>query len=141
HIRSRRHCRARAAVTTQRTLCGTPRRADAGTAMTVYGWVDHWRNQGGLIFLDLRDHSGILQVVIDKARAPQAHAIAESARNEWVMRASGELRMRDSDKVNPKLDTGMVEIGVDDLELLSEAKTPPFAVNEDDGVDEQLRLR
>jgi len=109
--------------------------------MTVFGWVDRRRDQGGLIFLDLRDHSGILQVVIDAAAAPDAHAAAHEARLEYVLRVDGELRQRAAHNVNAKIATGEVELHADACTVLSRAKTPPFPVNEDTDVDEQLRLR
>jgi aspartyl-tRNA synthetase len=128
-------------VSTERTYCGTPRAADSGTHVTAYGWVDRRRDHGGLIFIDLRDHTGILQVVIDPNEAPEAHRAAREARLEWVLRFEGELRMRAPENVNPKRETGEVELRAGDCSVLAIAKTPPFPVNEDSEVDEQLRLR
>ncbi len=128
-------------MTTTRTPCGTPRAGDAGSSMVVYGWVDRRRDQGGLVFIDLRDRSGILQLVINRETAPEAHAAVEDVRLEWVLRAEGELRRREPQNVNPRIGTGDVELHVRSVEVLSAAKTPPFAVNEDGEVDEQLRLR
>jgi aspartyl-tRNA synthetase len=128
-------------VSTARTYCGTPRAADSGTLATVFGWVDHRRDHGGLIFIDLRDHTGILQVVIDPNDAPEAHRAAREARLEWVLRFEGELRLRAPENVNPKRETGEVELRASACTVLAIAKTPPFPVNEDSEVDEQLRLR
>jgi aspartyl-tRNA synthetase len=128
-------------VTTERTYCGRPRAADAGTRVTAYGWVDRRRDHGGLIFIDLRDTSGILQVVIDPNDAPEAHKAAREARLEWVLRFEGELRQRAPENVNPKRDTGEIELRAGACTVLAIAKTPPFPVNEDSEVDEQLRLR
>ena len=128
-------------MTTVRTPCGAPRAADAGSRLTVYGWVDRRRDHGGLVFLDLRDHSGILQVVIDPRDAPAAHAAAHEVRLEWVLRIEGELRLRAPENVNPRRDTGEVELHAAACTVLSAARTPPFPVNEDTEVDEQLRLR
>ncbi|TMB88870.1 MAG: aspartate--tRNA ligase [Chloroflexi bacterium] len=128
-------------MTTLRTPCGAPRPVDVGKTMTVYGWVNRWRDQGGLIFLDLRDHSGILQIVLNPQTSPAAHAAAHGVRNEWVLRVDGELRMRDAEHVNTNLETGEVELHAGVCEVLAVAKTPPFAVNEDAEVEEQLRLR
>jgi aspartyl-tRNA synthetase len=128
-------------VTTERTLCGSPRASDAGTRMKVFGWVDRRRDHGGLIFLDLRDHSGILQIVIDPNQSPDAHAAAQEVRLEWVLRVEGELRARRPEHVNPNRPTGEVELSTAACEVLSRARTPPFPVNEDTEVDEQLRLR
>ncbi|MGH7686866.1 MAG: aspartate--tRNA ligase [Candidatus Dormibacteria bacterium] len=128
-------------MTTARTKCGAPRAADAGTAMTVFGWVDRRRDHGGLIFLDLRDRSGILQVVIDPRESPEAHAAAHEVRLEWILRVEGSLHLRDPANVNAKRDTGEVELRANACTVLAQAATPPFAVNEDTEVDEQLRLR
>ena len=124
-----------------RTYCGTPRASDAGTEMTVFGWVDHRRDHGGLVFLDIRDRSGILQVVIDPRDAPEAHAAAHEARLEWVLRVEGTLQLRDAANVNAKRVTGEVELRARACTVLAAAATPPFPVNEDTEVDEQLRLR
>ena len=124
-----------------RTRCGSPRAADAGSTMTVYGWVDRRRDHGGLVFLDLRDHSGILQVVINPETAPSAHAAAHGVRLEYVLRVRGELRLREPQNINPRRDTGEVELSAVDCEVLSVALTPPFPVNEETEVDEGLRLR
>jgi aspartyl-tRNA synthetase len=128
-------------VSTNRTYCGTPRAADSGAHATAFGWVDHRRDHGGLIFIDLRDHTGILQVVIDPNDAPEAHRAAREARLEWVLRFDGELKMRAPENVNPKRETGEVELRASACTVLAIAKTPPFPVNEDSEVDEQLRLR
>ncbi len=128
-------------MSTDRTSCGVPRLAAAGAAMTVYGWVDRRRDHGGLIFLDLRDHSGILQVVINPETAPEAHHNARGVRLEYVMRVHGTLRARDAHNVNPRRNTGEVELYADECEVLSVARTPPFPVNEDTEVEEGLRLR
>src|SRR5437660_1184441 len=124
--------------TTTRTYCGAPRADAAGSNLTVYGWVDRRRDHGGLIFLDLRDRSGILQVVINPETAPDAHAAIQDVRLEWVLRVEGELRRRDPQNVNSKRDTGEVELHARACTVLSAAKTPPFAVNEDAEVDEKL---
>ena len=118
-------------MTVDRTGCGEPRVTDAGDEMTVYGWVDRRRDHGGLIFLDLRDHSGILQVVINPQTAPQAHHNAHGVRLEYVMRVHGTLRAREPHNVNPRRDTGEVELYADECEVLSVASTPPFPVNEE----------
>jgi aspartyl-tRNA synthetase len=128
-------------VTTERTYCGAPRPAAAGARAIVYGWVDRRRDQGGLIFIDLRDHTGILQVVIDANDAPEAHRAAREARLEWVLRFEGEIRLRAPENVNPKRETGEIELRAGACTVLAVAKTPPFPVNEDTEVDEQLRLR
>jgi aspartyl-tRNA synthetase len=128
-------------VSVERTRCGSPRADDAGRSATVFGWVDRRRDHGGLIFLDLRDRSGILQVVVDPQEAPDAHRAAHDVRLEWVLRVDGVLRAREPQHVNPNRATGEVELRAAACQVLSEARTPPFPVNEDSEVDEQLRLR
>jgi aspartyl-tRNA synthetase len=128
-------------MTTVRTPCGDPRAADAGKRTVVYGWVDRRRDLGGLVFVDLRDRSGVLQCVFNPQTAPEAHAAVEKVRLEWVLRIEGELRPRAPENVNPKLATGDVELQVSSCTVLSAARTPPFAVNEDVAVEESLRLR
>ncbi len=128
-------------MSTERTGCGIPRAADAGKRMTVFGWVDRRRDHGGLVFLDLRDHSGILQVVINPETAPQAYDAVHGVRLEYVVRVSGTLRPREAHNINPRLDTGAVELHAEECEVLSAAATPPFPVNEESDVDESLRLR
>jgi aspartyl-tRNA synthetase len=128
-------------VSTSRTGCGIPRATDAGADMTVFGWVDRRRDHGGLIFIDLRDHSGILQVVVNPETAPSALSNAHGVRLEYVMRVRGTLRAREAHNVNPRRDTGEVELYAEECEVLSVAKTPPFPVNEETDVDETLRLR
>ncbi|HXA27191.1 MAG TPA: aspartate--tRNA ligase [Candidatus Angelobacter sp.] len=128
-------------MTTVRTPCGQPRAADAGEHTVVYGWVDRRRDLGGLVFIDLRDRSGVVQCVFNPQTAPEAHAAVEKVRLEWVLRVEGELRPRAAENVNPKLATGDVELQVTQCTVLSAAKTPPFAVNEDVAVEESLRLR
>jgi aspartyl-tRNA synthetase len=128
-------------MTTERTRCGTPRSDQVGRSLVVYGWVDRRRDHGGLIFLDVRDTSGVLQVVIHPETAAEAHSAMHRVRLEWVVRVEGELRARAPEAVNPKLSTGEVELMARRCTVLAEARTPPFAVNEDTEVDETLRLQ
>jgi len=103
--------------------------------------VDRRRDHGGLVFIDLRDRSGILQVVFDPGSAPAAHATAQDARSEWVLRVEGELRLREPQNVNRRRPTGEVELRADACEVLAASATPPFAVNEDTEVEGRLRLQ
>jgi aspartyl-tRNA synthetase len=128
-------------MATERTWCGEPRAADVGRRMAVYGWVDRRRDFGGLTFVDLRDRSGILQVVLNPATDPEAHRAAQKVRSEWVLRVEGELRLRGPENVNPRRDTGEVELHATACTVLSAARTPPFPVNEETEVDERLRLQ
>ena len=121
--------------------CGQLRVADAGTSARLSGWVHRRRDLGQLIFLDLRDRHGITQVVIDAQESPEAHAVASRVRAEFVVSAAGEVARRMEGTENPKLATGEIELRASTIEVLSEARTPPFPINEPDArVDETVRL-
>ena len=121
--------------------CGQLRAADAGISARLSGWVHRRRDHGQLIFLDLRDRHGITQVVVDATESPEAHAVASRIRSEFVVSASGEVALRLPGTENPKLPTGEIELRANAIEILSEAKTPPFYINEPDApVDESVRL-
>jgi aspartyl-tRNA synthetase len=120
---------------------GHPRAEQVGERVRVAGWVHRRRDHGNLIFIDLRDRTGLLQLVFRPDEAPEAHAAAGRLRAEDVLTASGELVRREEGAVNPNLPTGEVELPVDELALLADAETPPFQVDEDDPVSEELRLR
>lgn len=111
-----------------------------GDQVKVAGWVNTTRDHGGLTFVDLRDRTGIVQLVINPERAPEAHALAGSLRNEFCVAAIGRVVEREPDAVNPNIATGAVEIRVDSLEILSRCETLPFQLDEDN-VDETLRLK
>ena len=128
-------------MTTERTLCGSPRADDDGSEVTVYGWVDRRRDMGGLIFLDVRDYSGIIQVVVDPDEAPEAHAAAHRVRLEWVVKIVGRITARPEGSENVNLQTGAVELRAGAFAVMSAARPAPFPVNEDTDVDEQVRLR
>jgi aspartyl-tRNA synthetase len=121
--------------------CGQLRAGDAGTRVTLAGWVHRRRDHGNLIFVDLRDRWGITQVVFNPNVNAAAHEIAAQVRNEYVVRVSGVVEKRPEGLQNPKMVTGEIEIAVDALEILNEAKTPVFYINEDAEIDETLRLR
>jgi len=112
-----------------------------GERLRVAGWVHRRRDHGGLVFIDLRDRSGLLQLVFHPETSPQAHALAQRLRSEHVISAAGELVRREEGSVNPRLPTGEVELDVAEAELLAESETPPFPIDEDGAVDETLRLR
>lgn len=122
----------------KRFSCGALRASDIGERAELNGWVNRRRDHGGLIFVDLRDREGITQVVFD----PQHPSFkeAERLRNEDVLRVRGAVRARPSGTENDQLATGAVEIGVDELDVLNRSQVPPFQVNLDGNVDEQLRL-
>jgi aspartyl-tRNA synthetase len=113
----------------------------ADTEARVAGWVHRRRDHGGLIFIDLRDRSGIVQLVFHPENAPEAHERAHALRSEDVISAFGTVTRRDQQNVNPNLATGEIELAVSELEILADAETPPFPLDEGAGVDEILRLR
>jgi aspartyl-tRNA synthetase len=121
--------------------CGELSAARVGETVRVSGWVHRRRDHGGLIFVDVRDRSGIVQLVFHPESAGEAHALAERLRSEYVVSAEGEVVRREEGNVNPNLATGEIEIDVNAAELLAESATPPFPVDEDGAVDETLRLR
>jgi aspartyl-tRNA synthetase len=126
----------------QRThRCGTLRASDAGTTVTLMGWVNRRRDHGNLIFLDIRDREGITQVVFDKESSPEAHAKAEAARPEYVVAVTGRVRERGPGLKNPKMETGDIEVVAETCLLLNDAKTPPFSPAEDAIANEEVRLK
>jgi aspartyl-tRNA synthetase len=120
---------------------GQLRAEQVGTRPRVAGWVHRRRDHGGLIFIDLRDRTGLLQLVFRPEEAPEAHAAAGRLRAEDVLSATGDLIRRAEGTVNPNLPTGEVELAVSEFELLADAETPPFQIDEDEPVGEELRLR
>jgi len=123
------------------TWCGNVREDSVGRRVKVAGWVHRRRDHGGLIFVDLRDRTGLLQLVFEAGGNPQVHARAERLRNEFVVSASGTVVARAPERVNPNLPTGTVELVVDDLDILAAAENPPFLPEEQLDVEETLRLR
>src|ERR1019366_3688340 len=122
--------------------CGQLRATDSGRPARLAGWVHRRRDHGQLIFLDLRDRYGITQVIVDATQAPLAHAAASRLRNEFVVSVSGTIAPRLEGTENVRLATGAIELRASEVEILSEAKTPPFYINEPDApIDEALRLR
>jgi aspartyl-tRNA synthetase len=120
--------------------CGNIRAADVGKRLKVAGWAARRRDHGGLVFIDLRDHTGIFQLVVNPERAPEAAEVAHEVRNEFLLRAEGEVVRRAPEAVNPNLPTGEVELQVDTLEILSRSEPLPFQLDEEN-VDESTRLR
>ena len=121
--------------------CGELTAERAGTQARVAGWVHRRRDHGGLIFIDLRDRSGIVQLVFHPDTAPAAHEAAHRLRSEDVLSASGPVARRAPENINPNIATGEIELTVNQFELLADADTPPFPVDDDEAVDENLRLR
>lgn len=121
--------------------CGAYRPEHIGQTVCVMGWVHAWRDHGGVIFIDLRDRSGLVQIVANPENSPAAHAEADRVRSEWVIAAVGTVRARSEETVNPKLDTGGVEILANEIVVFTEAKTPPFPLDGGDDIDEMMRLK
>ncbi len=122
--------------------CGELRASDGGATVRLAGWVNRRRDQGGLIFLDLRDRDGITQVVIDRTDAADAHETATRIRTEFVVSVVGTVAKRIDGTENKRLATGEIELQATDVEILNEAKTPPFYVNDPEAqIDESLRLK
>jgi aspartyl-tRNA synthetase len=112
-----------------------------GQKVTLAGWVERRRDHGGLIFIDLRDGGGLVQVVFNPERSKECHKIASRLRNEYVIRTDGEVSIRPSGTENTKLASGDIEIIADRIEILNESETPPFYINEETEIDENLRLK
>lgn len=120
--------------------CAEVNEKDVGKSVTVMGWAAKRRDFGGLIFIDLRDRSGILQTVFDSSVVAD-FSKAEAVRNEFVLKVTGKLRNRSEDTVNPKLKTGAVELLASEIEILADSDTPPFAIGEATKVNEAVRLK
>ena len=122
-------------------LCGTLRVENLGETVTLMGWCQTRRDHGGVIFVDLRDYTGICQVVFRKEASSEAHERADSIRSEFVIAVRGKVENRIEGNVNPKLPTGEIEIVVHELNILSESETPPYVMDEREQVEERLRLQ
>ncbi len=112
-----------------------------GLQVTVCGWTATRRDHGGLIFIDLRDHTGLIQIIFDPTEAPHAHQLAQTLRSEFVVQCTGKIRQRPSGMLNPKLSTGAIEVLCTELKIFSESKTPPFPIEDNLEVNETLRFK
>ena len=121
--------------------CGDVRAEHIGKSVTLAGWVHRRRDHGGLIFIDLRDREGLVQVVFNPDNAPDTHALAESLRNEWVAQVTGRVIERPEGTQNPNIATGAIEVAAEQLRVLNESKTPPFYINDESEVDELIRMK
>jgi aspartyl-tRNA synthetase len=122
--------------------CASLRRENIGQQVTLSGWVNRRRDHGGLIFIDLRDRFGLTQIVFDPEKNPIAHHAGEKLRSEWVISVKGIVIPRQSGMANPKLATGDIEVQIEEIEVLSKAKTPPFSISDENiEVNEELRLK
>ncbi|MFI3163429.1 MAG: aspartate--tRNA ligase [Bacillota bacterium] len=122
--------------------CGKIREENIGSEITISGWVQTKRDMGGIIFLDIADREGTLQVVFDACNLSESgFATAETAKNQSVVKVTGVVRLRDDETVNPRIETGTVELFASEIEMLSQAETMPFTLDEDVNVREDLRLK
>ncbi|MBW6464793.1 MAG: aspartate--tRNA ligase, partial [Firmicutes bacterium] len=121
--------------------CGLLQSSHAGIRVKLAGWVGRRRDHGGLIFIDLRDRSGVMQLVFDQRLGVELFKEAESLRSEFVIAVEGEVVRRTDENINPSLPTGTIELYVDSMKVLNKSKTPPFYIEDDLNVDENLRLR
>ena len=125
---------------TRSHTCGELRTDDVGSAVTLAGWVQKRRDHGGLIFIDLRDRSGVTQVVIDP-KTPEPFSLAEKVRSEYVLEIKGKVSGRPDGTINPNLGTGDIEVIVEQITVLNSSKTPPFEIENELLIDENLRLK
>src|SRR5699024_10528235 len=124
-----------------RLHAGTLTEENIDETVTLKGWVDRRRDLGGLIFIDLRDRSGVVQIVFNPDYSADALAIAESVRSEYVIEVEGTVIKRDPETVNPLIKTGEIEVNVASINVINEAKNPPFLIEEKTDVSEDLRLK
>ena len=121
--------------------CGDLRLNDADSEVTLAGWVGRRRDHGGIIFLDLRDRSGVVQVVFNPELSPGSASTAEDLRQEWVVQVTGQVQKRPAGSENPAMETGDIEVMASSVTVLNRSLTPPFYISDDAGADESLRLR
>ncbi len=121
--------------------CGDLTKKDAGKKVILNGWVQRRRDLGGVIFVDLRDRSGIVQIVFNPEVSKEAYEIGDRVRNEYVLAVEGEVVERSPETVNPKMATGEIEVHIHQIKILNKAKTPPFVIEDDINVDEAVRLK
>ncbi|MCP3030417.1 aspartate--tRNA ligase [Halobacillus sp. A1] len=125
----------------ERIQCGSLRTSDKNTDISLKGWVQKRRDLGGLIFIDLRDRSGVVQVVFSPEDSSEALKTAENIRTEYVIEVSGKVVIRDESTVNPNMSTGEIEVLANEVTVLNKAKTPPFMIEDQTDVSEDLRLK
>ncbi len=121
--------------------CGELRKENVGQVVTLAGWVHRRRDHGGMVFIDLRDSKGIVQVVFNPQTAPEAYRIAGELRNEYVLQVEGDVILRPEGTANPKFDTGEIEVAAEKAAIFNKSETPPFYINEDVEVEESLCLK
>src|SRR5687767_9166763 len=116
--------------------CGELREENEGQEVALAGWVYRRRDQGGLIFIDLRDRWGITQVVVNEETSPEPHRVASDARSEYVLQVKGTVRKRPEGTENLELETGKIDVVAAEIKILNASKTPPFYINKDEPIDE-----
>lgn len=121
--------------------CGALTKANVGETVILNGWVQRRRDLGGVLFIDLRDRSGLVQIVFNPDFSGEALTIGDRARNEYVLAVSGKVVERDAATINANLQTGEIEIQVTEIEILNAAKNPPFFIEDGIEIDESLRLK
>ena len=128
-------------MATRTLYCGQVSNETIGQTVTLKGWVQKRRDLGGVIFIDLRDREGFVQVVFNPAVSKEAWAIADKCRSEYVIEVTGEVIARAPEAVNPKIVTGGVEVMISDITILNKAKTPPFPIEDDQQTSDEVRMR
>ena len=121
--------------------CGDLRAEHVDDSVTLCGWVHNRRDHGGVTFIDMRDTAGLVQVVFNPQVSEDAHSVAQELRSEFCIQVTGKVRPRDTDKVNPRLKTGDIELQATEIKILSRSETPPFQIDEYQEADEAIRLR
>lgn len=121
--------------------CGALSKANVGETVTLNGWVQRRRDLGGVLFIDLRDRSGIVQIVFNPDFSGEALAVADRARNEYVLAVRGKVVERDAETINPNIPTGEIEVQITEIEIMNAAKNPPFFIEDGIEIDESLRLK
>ncbi len=117
--------------------CGDLRKEQASQTVTLMGWVHRRRDHGGLIFIDLRDHTGITQIIFNPDIDAASHTDAHALRSEYVLAVTGTVMVRPAETENPAISTGTIEVFVNQLDILNTSKTPPFLLEDDPGADER----
>ncbi|WP_373815473.1 OB-fold nucleic acid binding domain-containing protein, partial [Jeotgalibaca porci] len=120
--------------------CGLITEAYIGQEITIKGWINRRRDLGGLIFIHLRDREGIMQIVFNQEKNAELFELAESMRHEYIIEATGTVVLREEDQVNPNIGTGTIELEVTEAAILAKAKTPPFTIDDDQPVADELRM-
>jgi aspartyl-tRNA synthetase len=121
--------------------CGELRIQHVGETVTLAGWVNRRRDHGGVTFIDLRDRFGVIQIVTNPTTSPEAHTALSEARIEWVIQVVGQVKRRPAGMENPNLATGEIEVEISSVKVLNQAKTPPFAINKEEEIEENVRLK